>query len=224
MKRMILGFLIADLFVINGFAQSVTDKSNYLKLAQTIIGAIDNKDCDLPVIQYFKIKSIVPNDEWTADITFEFNANNVEKYRLSQDCFDLGFGTDFTVKKEDSEYTIRNVEKSFTNYFNLYAINACNEESRPIEIVLNAINTAIETNPIDSIEIKVLTGNLIITNPFDRNLSLEVYSVQGVCLLSETLVSGKNEFSIQQWSNIAIIRIEDKGKTLVTKKIITRLR
>ena len=224
MKRLILGFLIAGLFFITGFAQNITDKSSVLKSAQTSIGAIDNKDCDLPEIIYFRIKHIIINDEWTADITFEFIANNVEKYRLSQDCFDLGFGTDFTVNKENSEYTIENVEKSFTNYFNLYAINACNEESKPTEIVLDPITTGVETNPVDSVEIKVLAGSLVITNPLDRNLSLKVYSVQGVCLLNETIVSGSNEFNIQQWTDMVIVRIEDKGKMVVAKKMLTRLK
>ena len=224
MKRIVLFFLIAGVFIITGFAQTVTDKSSGLKSAQSIIGGVDSKSCDLPEIIYFRIKHIAINDEWTADITFEFDAKNVEKYRLSQDCFDLGFGTDFSINKEDNEYTIKNVEKDFTNYFNLYAINACSEESKYSEIILDPIPTAVETNPVDSIEIKVLASNMVITNPFDRNLSLKVYSVQGVCLLAETLMSGKNVLGMQQWSNVAIIRIDDKGKTLLTKKIITRLR
>jgi|GEM_PF-1881901 len=178
--------------------------------------------CNPPEISCFKIKEIVPNDAWTVDVIFELDAINTELYRLTHDSYDYGYSKDFSPNPTLKEYTIKNVEKHFTNYFRLYAINSCNQESKVSEIVLEPVSTAVETNPIDSIEIKVLTGNLIITNSFDRNLSLKVYSVLGVCLLSKTLVSGKNEFSMQQWSNIAIIRIEDNGKVVLTKKILVR--
>lgn len=75
---------------------------------------------------------------------------------------------------------------------------------------------------VDNIDLKVLSNNLMITNPLDRNLSLKVYSVQGVCLLNETIVSGSNEFNMQQWTDMVIVRIEDKGNTLLIKKILSR--
>lgn len=180
--------------------------------------------CEKPEILHFRIKEIIPNDEWTVDVTFEFGAVNFERYRLSHDCFDMGFGTDFTIYNGTNEYTVKNVEKYFVNYFNLYAISGLEEVSKPSEIVLDPIDTAVETNPVDSMEIKVLAGSLVITNPLDRNLSLKVYSVQGICLLNETIVSGSNEFNMQQWADMVIVRIEDKGKMVVAKKMLTRLK
>ncbi len=82
----------------------------------------------------------------------------------------------------------------------------------------------IDKTLVDNIDLKVLSNNLMITNPLDRNLSLKVYSVQGVCLLNETIVSGSNEFNMQQWTDMVIVRIEDKGKMVVAKKMLTRLK
>lgn len=179
--------------------------------------------CEKSEIRYFKIKEIVHKDEWTVDVTFELAAKNVEKYRLAQDCFDIGFGTDFYIDREANEYTVRNIEKNFTNYFNLYAINSCNEESKPSEIVLDPINTAVESTSVDSIEIKALAGSLFVTNPFDRKLSLKAYSLNGTCLLTKSLIPGNNDISFKQQNSIFIIQVEDNGKVLVIKKITTRL-
>ncbi len=82
----------------------------------------------------------------------------------------------------------------------------------------------IDKTLVDNIDLKVLSNNLMITNPLDRNLSLKVYSVQGVCLLNETIVSGSNKFNMQQWTDMVIVRIEDKGKMVVAKKMLTRLK
>jgi len=188
------------------------------------IGFSQTTFCDSPEITFFRIKEIIPNDEWTVDVIFELDAIKTERYRLTHDCYDYFYSKDFSPDPSVKEYTIKNVEKYFTNYFNLYAINACNEESKHSEIVLEPITTGVETNPVDSIEIKVLAGSLVVTNPLDRNLSLKVYSAQGVRLLNETIVSGSNEFNMQQWTDMVIVRIEDKGKLLVTKKILNRLR
>lgn len=179
--------------------------------------------CEKPEIMQFRIKEIVPNDEWTVDVTFELNAINTEHYRLTHDCYDNGYSHDYDIIDNSNHvFTIRNIEKYHTNYFRLYAINGLEEESRATEIVLDPIDTAVETNPTDSVEIKVLAENLVITNPLDRNLSLKVYSLQGVCLLNETIVSGSNEFNMQQWTDMVIVRIEDKGNTLLIKKILSR--
>lgn len=181
--------------------------------------------CKKPEILQFRIKEIVPNDEWTVDVTFELNAINTEHYRLTHDCYDNGYSHDYDIIDNGNHvFIIRNIEKYHTNYFRLYAINGLEEESRATEIVLDPIDTAVETNPADNVEIKILAENLVITNPLDRNLSLKVYSVQGVCLLNETIVSGSNEFNMQQWSDMVIVRIEDKGKMVVAKKMLTRLK
>lgn len=192
-------------------------KANVWKEFENIVG------CEKPEIQYFRIKEIIPNDEWTVDVTFELDAINTEHYRLTQDCYDSGYSYDYDIINNGSDvFTIHNVEKYLTNYFRLFAINSCGEESKATEVVLAPITTDIAPTPSDCIDVKVLAGNMVITNSFDRNLSLKVYSVQGVCLLSEILMPGKNEFSMQQWSNITVIRIDDKGKTLLTKKILSR--
>ncbi len=82
----------------------------------------------------------------------------------------------------------------------------------------------VEDSHVESLHIKVSFNNLNITNPLDRNLSLKVYSLQGVCLLNEVLMPGGNEFNMQRWSDMVIIRIEDNGKLFVTKKILNRLK
>lgn len=193
--------------------------ANIWKEFENIVG------CGKPEILQFRIKEIVPNDEWTVDVTFELNAINTEHYRLTHDCYDNGYSHDYDIIDNGNHvFTIRNIEKYHTNYFRLYAINGLEEESRATEIVLDPIDTAVETNPADNVEIKILAENLVITNPLDRNLSLKVYSVQGVCLLNETIVSGSNEFNMQQWTDMVIVRIEDKGKMVVAKKMLTRLK
>lgn len=225
MKRRILLFYSA-LFVYSALIQASVNNTGNLKNFNDECKSGSNlqqvKACDFPVIEYFRIKNIVPNDEWTVNVTFELDATNTERYRLTHDCYDYGYSYDYDIINNGSDvFTIHNVEKYLTNYFRLFAINSCGEESKATEVVLAPITTDIAPPPADTIEVKVLAGNLVITNSFDRNLSLKVYSVQGVCLLSEILMPGKNEFSMQQWSNITVIRIDDKGKTLLTKKILT---
>lgn len=120
-------------------------------------------------------------------------------------------------------FTVCNIEKHPTNCFRLFVINSLEENYRLSEIILDPINTNIETNPAHNNVGKDISweyNNYKYTRPKFRFETI----FDSRNLFAEALMSGKNEFNMQQCTDMVIVKIEDKGKILVTMKIITRLR
>lgn len=150
-----------------------------------------------PPKPYFTIKEVIDVDEWVCDVVFELTSPNASSFRITHDCYDYGYSYDYTINESSHTFTIHDVEKYFTNYFRLFAINSYGESSFT-EVILEPLS-------LNNIQ----TYSLNLTKSTDK-IYLSLKSSSG---------NSKN-INVDEIQTISIARIDNLSKTNVSKNSI----
>ncbi len=149
-----------------------------------------------PPKPYFTVKEVVDVDEWVCDVVFELTSPNASSFRITHDCYDYGYSYDYTINDGSYIFTIHNVEKYFTNYFRLFAINSYGESSST-EVILDPVNLNIQT--------------------YSLNLTK---STDKIHLSLKTSYGNSKNITTDEIETLSIVRIDNLSKVNISKNSI----